>query len=202
MQITDDVLSVFTTTTNRLKVTRKSIDELTEIPTYTLWQILARYDEACGGKTEGKEWRYKIMDWLFPGKWQPHEQPSGNDLDEAEIHLMARWSDPARKDEFEYEIAVVRAMLGHHQDFPLATEITSPVTDHKLIKSGISDDEQKAIFREHLGVRKYKMLCGHLNDDYTVLGHPMCSVCLNKSRESNDQALWEKAMRISVEMDW
>lgn len=181
---------------SRIQATRKMIAESTDIPDYTLWQILARYDTACGGKA----WRYRVMAWMFPGKWKPSDEVSGNDLSPEEVHLMARWSDPARHRDFDREIKAVLAMIGHTQDYPLATEITQPVAPPELFKNGVSADEQKAVFREHLGIHKYKMTCGHLNDDYTALGHPFCSVCLRRSSE--EQGLWEKSMKIAVELDF
>ncbi len=200
--VTQEEFAMFCMVQNRLQATKDAIDELEDVPEYTLWQILARYDEACGKNTKGKDWRYRIMAWMFPGKWGLTEKVSGNDLTPKEIHLMARWSDPARADEFHYEVRAVMAFLGHDQEYPLSQSMTQAPVPPDLFKHGVSADEQKEIFRDRLGVHKYKMACGHLNNDYTALGHPICSKCLEKAMGDGGKELHIKSMQIAIELDW
>lgn len=200
---TQEQFDLYKTTLNRIKLTRKAAEGMESFPEYTLWQILARYDEACGGKKDGKEWRYKIMYWLFQGKWKPSDEVSGNDLTASEVHVMARWSDPSRKAEFEKEIKAVMAVLGHNpEETPLTDHILTPAPGITLIDENLSPQEQKDLFCKQLGVHKYKMGCGHLNDDYTSYGHPVCSRCMNASREERDNTLFEKSLVIADELDW
>lgn len=200
--ITQEQLDLYNTVLKRLLLTRKQAAAMDNLPEYVLWQVLTRYDEACGGKSAGQEWRYKIMYWMFQGKWHPSDKVSGKDLTPAEVHVMAKWSDPDRKEDFEHEIKAVMAVLGNEPESPWADYLTAPKEGAVLIDDTLSPEEQKALFREQLGVRRYKMRCGHLNNDYTSYGHPSCSICLEKSREVGDNAMFLNSLAIEIVMDF
>lgn len=142
---------------SRIEVTKKHYADR-DIPEYTLWKVLTRFDKALGmkkGVSYSKSKRYLIMKWMFPGKWGAIEEVTGNDLTPLEVHVMAKWSDDSREAQFHEEIKAVYRVL--------SAEIDTPEAD--------------AHIAELIEQPRYPMRCGHMSDQVTKHGHPFCSAC-------------------------